>query len=69
MQEKSLIPDKFEKPVNFTCFDIEEPSAAHPWTDEERKRAKKILEEAEANGQIDLSQFCVPVELEQVSKL
>jgi len=33
----------------------------HPWTDEEKKKAVEILEEAEANGEIDLSQFCVPV--------
>ncbi|WP_461245950.1 Panacea domain-containing protein [Treponema sp. R6D11] len=40
---------------------IEVTSADHPWTDEERKKAKEILEEAEANGEIDLSQFCVPM--------
>ena len=30
-----------------------------PWTDEERSEAKNILEKAEADGEIDLSQFCV----------
>jgi len=30
-------------------------------TDEEREEMKYILEEAQANGEIDLSQFCVPM--------
>jgi uncharacterized phage-associated protein len=40
---------------------IEMIEVDRPWTDEERKKAKDILEEMEADGEIDLSQFCVPV--------
>jgi len=32
-----------------------------PSTEEEREEMKIILEEAQANGEIDLSQFCVPM--------
>jgi len=35
--------------------------ANNPWTDEERNEVKNILEKAEADGEIDLSRFCVPV--------
>ena len=35
------------------------PNTALPSTDEEKEEMIKILEEAEANGEIDLSQFCV----------
>jgi len=37
------------------------PNTALPSTDEEKEELIKILEEAEANGEIDLSQFCVPM--------
>jgi hypothetical protein len=30
-------------------------------TDNEKMELEKILEEAEKNGEIDLSQFCVPM--------
>jgi len=49
----------YEALLNYFSTLVEELPAGHPWTDEERKEAKKILEEAEANGKIDLSQFCV----------
>jgi uncharacterized phage-associated protein len=35
------------------------PNAALPLDDEEKEEMIRILEEAEANGEIDLSQFCV----------
>jgi len=51
----------FESLSKYFTARVEELSANHPWTDEEREKAKKILEEIEANGEIDLSQFCVAV--------
>jgi len=51
----------YEAMSKYFTAHVELEEANHPWTDEERKRAKEILEEAEANGEIDLSQFCVPM--------
>jgi uncharacterized phage-associated protein len=38
-----------------------EPAAIPPSTDDEKKQLLKILEKAEADGEIDMSQFCVPM--------
>jgi hypothetical protein len=51
---------KFDVKEDYVFVDVD-----LPWTDEERKKAKDILEEMEANGEIDLSQFCVPVGTEE----
>ena len=39
-----------------------DPAKIPPSTTEEKKELFKILKEAEANGEIDLSEFCIPVE-------
>jgi len=51
----------FEAMSKYFTARLEVESADHPWTDDERKKAKETLEELEANGEIDLSQFCVPM--------
>jgi len=51
----------FEALSKYFTARIEVKADNLPWTDEEKKKAKEILEEMEANGEIDLSQFCVPM--------
>jgi len=58
-QTSSVI--SFESLSKYFSSRIETTAADHPWTDEEKEKLKKILEEAEANGEIDLSQFCIPM--------
>ena len=43
------------------CLEVD-PAKIPSSTDEEKKELFKILKEAEANGEIDLSEFCVSVE-------
>jgi uncharacterized phage-associated protein len=43
----------------FNSLVLVNPNTALPSTDEEKEEIVKILEEAEANGEIDLSQFCI----------
>jgi uncharacterized phage-associated protein len=51
----------FEALAKYFTARVEVEAVDRPWTDEERKRAAEILEEMEANGEIDLSQFCTPM--------
>ena len=43
------------------CLEVD-PAKIPPSTDEEKRELFKILKEAEANGEIVLSEFCVSVE-------
>jgi len=60
--DQNIPLDDFEQLVEIFAEYIEvDPATILPSTDEEREELKNILEEAQANGEIDLSQFCVPM--------